>query len=284
MRLGFTTSIFAKPLAAGEVNLGGLVDFAEEQGFRAVELRDEEASYSLGEVGDFVKDAGAKEMEVTYAVRNDMLQSGDEALIVRALERAALCGEGAIMRMLGSMSALAAADRKGYTRDEVVRIAGIAVRYSALAEEKGVILAMEHTREPLFGDAETYFGLADVLDEVGKHEEQVAAFGITFDPANAVFTALCKAPTSEEKVFEFLEAYNEYVGLVHYKTTRGGAPTSVIADADIDNEALFARLAKVYDGIVCLEIPGAADLHECRRNIDASLDYIRKNGLMGYFA
>ena len=283
MRLGFTTSIFTRPLAAGEVNLGGLVDFAEEQGFTAMELRDEEASYGLDVVGDFVKDTGAKSIEVTYAIKNDMFEQGDEEHFRRGLERAALCGDGAVMRILASQSALAAAGKKGYTRDEVEKIARVAASYCDIAEEKGIFLAIEHAREPLFGDGSTYFGLADILETLEASDGIPANLGVTFDPANAVFTALCKAPTTSDEVLEFLDTKNQFIALVHYKTTRNGELTPVITDADVENEALFAKLAKVYDGIVCVEIPGAGDLAECHRNIDASLDYIRKMGLMGYF-
>jgi len=284
MRLGFTTSIFAKPLASGEVNLGGLVDFAEQQGFAAVELRDDDANCRLSDVQDFVKDAKAKDIEVTYAIKNDMFEPSDKALFERAVERAALCGEGTVLRLLGSQSALGGPEKKGYTAQETDRIAKIATEYANAADAKGIFLAMEHAREPLYGDGATYFGLDDILRVLEAAGGTPTNFGITFDPANAVYSALCKAPTTPDKVMMFLETHNQYVTLVHYKTTQGGKCTSVIADADIENETLFAALEKVYDGIVCMEIPGAATLGECHKNIDASLAYIRKLGLMGYFA
>jgi hypothetical protein len=186
--------------------------------------------------------------------------------------------------MLAAQSALAAPEKKGYTQDEVGRIARIAAEYAAVADKKGVFLAIEHAREPLYGDGATYFGLDDVFKAVTGSGEVPTNLGITFDPANAVFTALCKAPATPDKVMQFLETHNQYIALVHYKTTQKGKPTPVIADADVENEPLFAELAKVYDGIVCLEIPGVGTLGECHKNIDESLNYIRKLGLMGYFA
>ena len=284
MRLGFTTSIFAKPLASGEVNLGGLVDFAEQQGFAAIELRDDSASYAVEVVQDFVKDAQAKNVEITYAIKNDMFEEGDRALFERGVERAALCGEGAILRLLAAQSALAAPDKKGYTKQEIQRIAQIVANYAQMADKKGIFLAMEHAKEPLYGDGATYFGLDDVFKELDSSGGVPTNLGITFDPANAVYVTLCKAPTTPDKVLQFLETHNQYIALVHYKTTVNGKTTPVITDADIENEGLFAQLAKVYDGIVCVEIPGAAGLAECHKNIDESLNYLRKLGLMGYFA
>jgi|GEM_PF-1279832 len=284
MRLGFTTSIFAKPLASGEVNIGGLVDFAEEQGFAAVELRDDDADYEPSKVADFVKDSRAKDIDVTYAIRNDMFEPEGRDIFENGLQRAALCGDGAILRLLAAQSALAPPGKKGYTQDEVKRIARIAAEYAKIADAKGVFLAIEHAREPLYGDGATYFGLDDIFKALAAEGDVPTNLGITFDPANAVYKTLCKAPTTPDRVIEFLEAHNQYIALVHYKTTVNGATTPVLTDADIENESLFSHLAKVYDGIVCLEIPGAPGLSECHKNIDDSLNYLRKMGLMGYFA
>ena len=192
--------------------------------------------------------------------------------------RGRYCGCWARHRRLGEP------DKKGYSREDVERIGETARKYAATAAGKHIGLAIEHAKEPLFGDGETYYGLADIFTELEATGGVPANFGITFDPANGVFTALCKTPTTQEKVLEFLATHNQYIALVHYKTTVGGKVTPVITDADIENEALFGQLAKVYDGIVCLEIPGAAGLAECHKNIDESLNYIRKMGLMGYFA
>ncbi|MCD6404839.1 MAG: sugar phosphate isomerase/epimerase [Planctomycetes bacterium] len=284
MKFGITTNIFREPLASGEVNLGGLVDFAEDEGFSAIEVRDDEASLAVDNVQDFLKDAGAKGIEVSYAIANDMLQEDDRALVDRGIERAALGGDGAILRLLASQSALAPKEKSGYTAGEIRAISDKAREYAGRAAGKGVFLAIEHAREPLRGDGQTYFGLEDIFDALQRSGGVPANIGITFDPANAVFKSLCKAPTEPGKVLEFLEAHSEHIALVHYKTTSGGEPTPVITDSDIDNEALFAGLSKAYDGIVCLEIPSAGDLAECRANIEASLEYLRKVGLMGYFA
>ena len=82
---------------------------------------------------------------------------------------------------------------------------------------------------------------------------------------------------------EFLSAHRRFIVLVHYKTTDSGTPTPVIADADVDNERLFEELSGVYDGVVCLEIPPAESLAQCKANIAESLEYMRLKGLMGYF-
>jgi len=284
MRLGLTTNIFSEALGAGEVNLGGIVDFADEEGFSAIEVRDDEASLEMAELEGFVKDAAARGIEISYAVKNDMLQRGDRALIERGIERAAACGEGTVLRFLASPSALAGEGRKGYTAEEVSLVAERARAYAAAAAEKDVSMALENAREPLYGDEETFCGLHDIFVEIEHSGGVPGGLGITFDPANAVFLGFCKNPATPAQVLEFLSTHSQYIAMVHFKTTRAGKPTPVIGEADINNEALFENLARVYNGVVCVEIPPAGDLLECRRNIEASLDYLRSSGLMGYFA
>jgi len=284
MRLGLTTNIFSEAVGAGEVNLGGIVDFADAEGFSAIEVRDDEASLEMAELEGFVKDAAARGIEISYAVKNDMLQRGDRALIERGIERAAACGEGTVLRFLASQSALAAEGRKGYTAEEVSLVAERARAYAAAADEMEVSMALENAREPLYGDEETFCGLHDIFVEIEHSGGVPGGLGITFDPANAVFLGFCKNPTTPAQVLEFLSTHSQYIAMVHFKTTRAGKPTPVIGEADINNEALFENLARVYNGVVCVEIPPAGDLLECRRNIEASLDYLRSSGLMGYFA
>ncbi|MHC4712520.1 MAG: sugar phosphate isomerase/epimerase family protein [Planctomycetota bacterium] len=284
MRLGFTTNIFASPLRTGEVNLGGLVELAEEEGFSSIEVRDDEVAIPFGELTDFVKDAGGQGIEVSYAVKNDMFHPDDRSLLQEAVQRAALCGEGTVLRVLASPSALAATDKKGYTAEELERVVATARDYAAIARDKEVSLALENTCEPLYGDGETWFGLNDILRALENTGEMPGNLGLTFDPANAVFKSLCRAPAEPGRVLEFLSEHKQYVALVHYKTTKGGEVTPVITDGDINNENLFEELAKGYDGAVCVEIPPAHDLTACRENLEASLDYLRKMGLIGYFA
>jgi len=284
MQLGLTTNVFATALASGEGDLSALLDFAEEEGFSAMELRDADASLPPDEVELFVKDARGRRIDVTYAVENDMFASGDRQLVARAVERAALAGDGAILRILASQPALEAEGKKGYSRDEVERVASTARDYAALADESRVFLALEHAREPLYGDGRTYFGLHEIMDLLEEPDGPPRNLGITFDPANAVSRSICNAPATPERVFEFIEEHTQYIELVHFKTTRGGELTPTITDADIENEALFGALAKVYDGIVCIETPSAPGWDDCVESVTASLEYLRESGLMGYFA
>ncbi len=283
MKLGLTTNCFANALGAGETDLASIIEFAESEGFTALELRDNSAQLPADEVRDLLKDAGSRQIALSYAVANDMFVDGDPALVAMAVERAALCGPGSVLRLLASQSALKPPEKKGYNALELARIAAIARNYADSARRSSVNLALEHAAEPLYGDGDTYFGLHDIIVALETSGGVPGNLGLTFDPANAVSVPLCKAPTGPERVMEFLSTHSQYIALVHYKTTDSGNLTPVITDADVDNERLFEELSGVYDGVVCLEIPPADSLAECKANIAESLEYMRLKGLMGYF-
>jgi len=284
MRLGITTNCFATAIASGEIDLAGILEFAGEEGFLAAEIRDAAGDIPLDELDAVVEDAASREMALSYAVNNDCLIPGDRDTLTGAVIRAAACGEGTVARILASQSVLAEKSRKGYTAAETDRIVMALRDYADIAAEKGIVLALEHAGEPLYGDGDSFFGLHDIIVALEATGGMPSSLALTFDPANAVFTALCKAPVGPEKVFEFLGKHSHYIAMVHYKTTSSGELSPVIADADIDNERLFEELSAVYDGVLCLEVPAAETLDECRSNVLTSLEYMRKNGLMGYLA
>jgi hypothetical protein len=85
-------------------------------------------------------------------------------------------------------------------------------------------------------------------------------------------------------VLGFLETFKARIGLIHYKTTQGGAVQAVIGPADVDHRRLFAGLQKAYAGVFCLEIPGKADLESTKADLVASLKFMEREGLLSQFS
>ncbi|MDH7498962.1 MAG: hypothetical protein QHH30_01070 [candidate division NC10 bacterium] len=282
MRLGFTSNIFAQPLKSGQVTLKELLALGKEHRLRAMEIRDDEVRLSLQEVEDLKRTADGLGMQLTYAIKNDLLTPGDEEKFRAALERASLLGEWTVLRMLLAQSALKG--KKGYTREELGQLIGISCRYGSYAKEKKVIMAPEHAREPLMGDGVSFFGLGEYLAGTCLLCEDSSAIKFTFDPANATNLSLCTSPSCGEEVLGFLETFRARIALVHYKTTQGGAVQAVIGPADVENRRLLAQLQKGYAGIFCLEIPGKADLEGTKADLVSSLQFMEKEGLLSYFS
>jgi sugar phosphate isomerase/epimerase len=282
MKLGFTSNIFAQPLKSGQVKLDELLILGQGLGFRAMEIRDDEVALSPEAVQGLREKADGLGLSLSYAVKNDLLTPGDEERFGQALDRACLLGEWAVMRMLLAQSVLKG--KKGYTREELGQLIGISCRYGAMAKTKKILMAPEHAREPLMGDGSSYFGLGEYLAGTCLLCEDSSAIKFTFDPANATNTSLCTSPSCGEEVLGFLETFKARIGLVHYKTTQGGAVQAVIGPADVDHRRLFARLHEAYAGVFCLEIPGKADLESTKADLVASLEFMEKEGLLSQFS
>lgn len=282
MKLGFTSNIFGQCLKSGQIRLDELLSLGKEIGLKAMEIRDDEVSLSEGEVGDLKGKADGLGIQLTYAIKNDLLTPGDEEKFRKALDRACILGEWAVMRMLLAQSALKA--KKGYTREELGQLIGISCRYGTLAKEKKVLMAPEHAREPLMGDGVSYFGLGEYLAGTCLICADSSAIKFTFDPANATTTSLCTSPACGEEVLGFLETFQARIGLVHYKTTQGGVVQPVIGPGDVDHKRLLSRLHKLYVGILCLEIPGKPDLASTQADFVSSLKFLEGEGVLPYFS
>lgn len=282
MKLGFTSNIFAQPLKSGQITLAELLALGKELGFKTMEIRDDEVALSAQQVLELKEKADVLGMQLSYAIKNDLLTPGDEERFSKALDRASLLGEWTVMRMLLAQSVLKG--KKGYTREELGQLIGISCRYGAMAKSKKVIMAPEHARDPLMGDGVSYFGLGEYLAGTCLLCEDSSAIKFTFDPANATNTSLCASPSCGEEVLGFLETFRARIGLVHYKTTQKGAVQPVLGPADVDHRRLLSRLHQTYAGVFCVEIPGKEDLTATRADLEHSLKFMEGEGLFSYFS
>ena len=278
MKLGITTNVFASQIKKNEITLEGVLNLASEIGMKSVEIRDDLCTLMLDEVRKLKEKADAKGLSLSYAIRTEMLATGDRALFEKGVLSASACGGRRVLRAMASQDALKVEGKKGYIREELDRLVKISNEYGEFAAKHQVLVAIEHAREPLFGDGRTYFGMSDLLERV-----EAGNVGLTFDPANATNVSLCKASSTVGDVLRFVDMHLKRVFLVHYKTTKGGKGEPTIGDADIDHHMLFERLKRGYDHVVCIEIPGTESLDLTRKNLRASLNYMKEKNLMGYF-
>ena len=276
MKLGITTNVFAGPLKSREVDLEDVLAFAARTGIGSVELRDDSASLGESRVSSLASTARHSGIVLSYGIKNDMMAPDDRTLFERAVNLAALCGEGSVLRMLASQDALKPDGKRGYSAEDLSSLRAATEEYGKVASASGVVLAIENARDPLFG-GEGYFGIADLVRDVSSGN-----VGLTFDPANATNLTLCKSPSGEAEVLRFVDEMGPRIKLTHYKTTSSGIVQSSIGTADVDNNSLLSRLSKVYKGVLCIEIPGSPGLEETRSSIEASLNYLTAKGLVKF--
>lgn len=73
LRLGFSTQNFLKCLPVDIKNLEVIINYAAQEGYTFIELRDSEASLSLNDCKKLAKIAESKEIEIIYEINTNIL-------------------------------------------------------------------------------------------------------------------------------------------------------------------------------------------------------------------
>ena len=256
MKLGFTTAIFGKELEDKEATLQDIVDFAKENGFGAIELRE-------GCVEDYDGEAlrqlmqRYKNIHFIYAIKNNCLDERNEDKVKGAIHLSASLSGEPILRLVAD-GGIIKSEKRRYTSEEKDRIVNKLKIYADIASRHGVMLGLENAREPMED-------IKYLIDQVGS-----TLMGVTFDPGNLTSIAIEK-----EDPLKALESLRvSEIKLVHLKQTINGEPQTHITQGDIDIKKLLDRLNGMgYEGIICLEPRPAKG---CRDGIKSSIEYMNK--------
>jgi sugar phosphate isomerase/epimerase len=257
--------------------LEGVLDLASGLGITAVEIRDDPASLEENRVRSIAAKARDKGLLLSYGIKNDMMAKADAELFEKGVRLASACGASCVLRIMASQDALKTEGKRGYSAADMEALKATTETYGKIASKSGVLVAIEHAREPLYS-AGGFYGISDLVQGVASR-----TVGLTFDPANATNKSLCKSPSTSSEVLKFVDEFGSRFHMVHYKTTRGGVVQPAIGDADTDNATLFERLSKVYHGVLCVEIPGSPSLNDTSASLRASVDYLKAEKLVKYF-
>ncbi len=256
MKLGFTTAVFGKELKDKEVTLQDIVQFAQENGLDAIELRD-------GCVEDY-NGAALRQLTLryenihfTYAIKNNCLDEKDEERVRGAIELSASFSREPILRLVAD-GGIIKNEKRRYTSEEKGKIVNKLKIYADIAARHRVMLGLENAREPMED-------IKYMIDQVGS-----PLMGVTFDPGN--LTSIAIEREDPLKALESLKVSE--IKLVHLKQTINGEPQTHIFQGDVDIKKLLDRLNGMgYEGIVCLE-PRAAK--GSRDAIKSSIEYMNK--------
>jgi len=171
LKIGFTTVNFMKVLPVSLDNLKKIVDFASEQGFAWIEVRDPNASLKLEECQQLAPYAQAKKIEVAYAINVGFMDYAFKATFPLGLANAAAFTEGPkTLRMpaAGKEFTDVPPKKQAWTADEFARIVDAANQAGAEAAAKGVKLAVENAFEPFKGDGRATFGTSEFFAKVAN--------------------------------------------------------------------------------------------------------------------
>jgi sugar phosphate isomerase/epimerase len=272
LKIGFTSQNLVKWLPNNVANLKKVIDFAGEQGFSFIELRDPNAGIAYDDAKAIAAYARAKKIEVIYAMGAGGLDSDYFEVFSRGLANAMLFDGPRIVRTGANGREMAADPKKLFwTAEEFARLVGNLNKAANTAKTFGYTLYVENANEGLKGDGATTFGTADLFGAKGVS----ANVGFQLDMAN--FFCVSRVVSSPEEVRAFFEANVKKVGYSHLKTSIARKPQTALNGNELAFDVYFAALAREGKSYVAMELANPETLEQAYANHLKSVDYLLKN-------
>jgi len=264
--LGFSTQNFLKAMPLGVDNLKELLDFASEEGYAFMELRDPSADLSEEECRDLADYAWDKRVEVIYEIHRDLFDPDFQNVFERAVRNTALFGEPGILRSILSWSEFAAdKDKKGWTREELDYLTTTADSCAKLAKVQDIHLILENIIEPWSGQ-EGAFGLTDFFD-------RTSLVGLQFDTANP-FLSSCRGISDPVSVTGYLSSIPGRWMTTHLKCAAEDSFQPVLRDNPLSYTRIFELMTARRVRYAALELLAVESREECFENHRKSVDYL----------
>jgi sugar phosphate isomerase/epimerase len=271
LKIGFTTQNFLKALPVSLENSKKLIDFASDQGFSWIELRDPSATLTLDECKQIAAYARDKKIEVGYALQIGLLDPSFWEIFSRGLANAACFDGPKTIRTLACGPEFSTdAKKKAWTLHELYRVVEVANQAANMAKTVGIQYVAENALEVIKGDGMTSFGIMEFFANVN------ANVGWQFDTAN--FFAISRVSTKPEDARAFLEKFIGKMAYVHLKTSsKEHKVLPVLAENELDFDIIFALLEKHKIPYVAMELTQEATIEAGFNNHEKSVEYLLKN-------
>lgn len=272
VKLGFSTQNFLNCLPLGVDNLKELLEFAADEGYAFIELRDPSADLSLEDCKVLAAYAREKDVEVLYEIHKDLFSPEFKEVFDRAVRNTAAFGKPGILRSIMSWSEFTAdQDKTGWTAEELNHLASVADECAAVAKEMNVQFVLENIIEPWFSN-EGGHGLADLFEET-------SGVGLQFDSANP-FLPSCRGIADPDDVAEHLGQITDRWFTTHLKCGKDGAFQPMLEENPLPYQKIFGLMSENQVKYAALELLSVDDKQACFDNHRKSIEYLASQGIV----
>ena len=273
LKLGFSSQNFLKAMPLNVESLSEIIEYASKEGYQFVEVRDQFVDLTNDDCKALAEVGKKNRIDLIYVFNKNPLDSGYFPVFEKALANVLVFQGPGILRTLASKSEFDAdADKKGWTRDELTRLAKISDSCAAICKSKNIRFVFENSNEAFFGDSLTYFGLADLLDKTSGP-------GLQLDIAN-LFRKTARVNNDPEKVLEYLPSLGNRWVETHLKTVQGGEAQTILTDNPIPVEKIVEMMGKQNVQYVALELTAVEGKQQCFDNHAKSIQFLKDKGLL----
>jgi sugar phosphate isomerase/epimerase len=273
LKIGFSTQNFQKAMPNTVENLNELINYAYNEGYQFIELRDDKAKLTKEECILLSETAKKKNIEVIYEIHKNPLDTGYFSVFERGLANAILFPNPGIIRTIVSKSEFDAnPDKKGWTAQELAQLVKITDSCTILAKSNNIRFVVENLNEPFFGDQVTYFGLADFF--AGSKNT-----GLQFDLSNP-FRNSSRCQADPDRVIDYLPSIGNRWIITHLKTNINGEPQPVLTDNPLSIEKIVNAAWRQNARYLALELAPESDKIKCYENHTKSIQFLRGKGIL----
>jgi sugar phosphate isomerase/epimerase len=269
LKIGFLNVNFIKQWPLGVESAKKAIDFASEQGFWWIEIRDPFATLTLAQAKELAVYAKQRDIEVAYAPNVGVLDPNFWEVFSRGLANAAVFDGPRTIRSTGWGQEFATNEKKTHwTFAELQKAVETANQAANMAKAAGLQYVIENGFEAIKGDGVNTFGLVELFGNVNSN------VGYQLDTAN--FFCLSRVWTKPADAQAFIEKYAGRMGYMHLKTSSPEHKAQqVIGDNELDFDIIFAIADKAKMRYVGFELDQPATLEQAIENHKKSAEYLK---------
>ena len=269
LKMGFLNVNFIKQWPLGAESAKKVIDYASEQGFSWIELRDPFATLTLAQCKELAAYAKQRGIEVAYAMNIGLLDANFWEVFSRGLANAAVFDGPRTIRTAGPGLEFATNDKKTHwTFGELQKAVETANQAANMAKTFGLQYVVENGLEAIKGDGVSTFGTVELFGNANGN------LGFQLDTGN--FFCVSRMWTKPEEAQAFLEKYAGRMGYMHLKTSsKEHKVQQVIGDNELDFDTIFAIAAKAKSPYVGFELDQPSTLEQAYENHKKSVEYLK---------
>ena len=273
LKIGFSTQNFLKALPLNIEGIVEITDFAHEEGYQFVEVRDQFVDLTVSDCKALAKYAAMKDLEMIYVFNKNPLDSEFLEFFQKALNNVSVLTGPGILRALVSGSEFDIdTNKKGWTSEEFTKLCSMTERCVQFCKTKSIDFVYENNNEAFFGIETNYFGLADLLLEA-------SGIGLQFDIANP-FRKSSRIQPEPKRVLEFLPKLGNKWVETHLKSVQEGDVQPILTENPIAIEDIIKLMGKQDVRYVALELLAVEEKQQCFTNHQISTKFLQDKGIL----
>jgi sugar phosphate isomerase/epimerase len=273
LKIGISTQNFLKALPLNVAGLTEVIDYASNEGYQFVEIRDQFVDLTNDDCKALAAVALEKKVDVIYVFNKNPLDTGYYRSFNKALANVMVFKGPGILRTLSSKSEFDTDPlKKGWTKEEFARLCRVSDSCALICKSKNIRFVFENSNEAFFGDSLTYFGLTDVLSGTTN-------VGLQLDIGN-LFRTTARVQNNPENVIRYLTVIGDRWVETHLKTVIGGEVQPVLTDNPLPVEKVIELMGKTNVQFVTIELPALENKQQCIDNHSISIKFLRDKGIL----